>query len=285
MDLSKYFKTPLEQTIENHYRSLGIIHPIDLSVEKVSQAFGVEVYYKNFKSFSDNELYVIVLNQQDGLFQQRKTFFHELAHVIRHSGDQRRMPELFRQMQEADAERFSLYASMPFFMIESIPLLAAEEEAAGQLATVFHAPPEFALQRLRQIRERIAGAEFFAAAFKYPAVAREEREPIPASTDPVIRGIYGFEDLSRPHTLVIEQRAGFDWEQPLHIVVDGCYKSIDAHPYNRRDTAVVSSGDISITRNRADCLTINMSRVAWRHGTTATRLFLPMEAVDEAINF
>ncbi|NJJ41563.1 hypothetical protein [Paenibacillus apii] len=195
------------------------------------------------------------------------------------------MPELFRQMQDADADRFSLYAGIPFFMLESIPLPAAEEEAAGQLAAIFQVPPEFALQRLRQIQERIAGAEFLAAAFTYPAATQEAHLPITANSEPVIRGIYGLEDLSRPHTLVITQRGGFDWESPLLIDVDGYFKSVDSQPHSYRDGAVVRSGDLKIPRNRAGYVTIDMGRVASRHGQTANRLFLPMEAVDDAINF
>ncbi|MBY9081058.1 ImmA/IrrE family metallo-endopeptidase [Paenibacillus sp. HN-1] len=284
MHLSKYFKTPLEQTVEDHYRSLGIVNPIDLSAEDVAQAFGVEVYFKNIKSFSDNELSVIVLNDQDDIYKQRIAFFHELGHVLRHAGDQRRMPELFRQMQEADAERFCLYAAIPFFILESIPLPAAEEEAAGHLAKIFQVPPEFALQRLRQIQERISSAEFITATFTYPAPAREECIPLPTA-EPVIRGIYGLEDLSRPHTLVIEQRGGFDWESPLYIEVDGCFRSVDSQPYSYRDGAMVRSGDLKLPRDRSGYVTIDMGRIASRHGQTANRLFLPMEALDDAINF
>ncbi|QWU17337.1 protein of unknown function [Paenibacillus sophorae] len=284
MDMNKYFKTPLEQSIEEYYIANGILTPDYLVIDRIAEIFGVDVACNELRTFSDNELRVIFLCLTDDLNAQRLSFFHELCHVLRHAGDQRRMPELFLQLQEADAERFSLYAALPFFMLKKIQLPESEDEAAGLIGKVFRVPPKFAKQRLTQIKERITGAEFMAT-LTYTAAAREERIPEPINSDPVIRGIYGLEDLSRPHTLVIEQRGGFDWEQPLHIVVDGCFKSIDAHPYNKRDTAVVSSGDLSISRNRADCLTINMSRVAWRHGRTASRLFLPMEAVDDAINF
>lgn len=244
MNLSKYFKTPLEQTIEDYYLSRAILVPDELTVERVSEAFNVEVHYKNFKSFSDNELFVIVINQQEEHDVQRKTFFHELGHVLRHAGDQRQISRLLRQMQEADAERFCLYSSIPFFMLEKLQLPVVEDEAAGKVAALFQVPPEFALQRLKQIRERISNAEFMAA-LTYAASASEESLPSTTNNDPTIRGVYGLDDLSRPHTLVIEQRGGFEWDQPLYIEVNGNFKSVDVRPASTRDTAIVRSGDLS----------------------------------------
>lgn len=150
---------------------------------------------------------------------------------------------------------------------------------------MFQVSPELALQRLRQIRERITSSEFLSA-FNYTAVTKEERLPIPNTTEPIIRGIYGLDDLSRPHTLVIEQRDGFDWENPLYIEVDGCFKSIDYHQrYSLRDGAIVSSGDLSVPREHFGFISIDMGRISSRHGQTSNRLFLSMEAIDDALNF
>lgn len=284
MNLSKYFKTPLEQTIENHYLSRAILVPNDLTIERISEAFNVEVHFKSVKSFSDNELCVIVINQQDERDVQHKTFFHELGHVLRHVGDQRQISELFQQMQEADAERFSLYAAIPFFMLEKLQLPAFEEEAAGIVATVFQVPPEFALLRLKQIRERIASAEFMTA-FTYTAVAKENILPYTTTPEPIIRGVYGLDDLSRPHTLIIEQRGGFKWDQPLYIEVNGTFKSVDVHPNSNRDSAVVRSSDLSIPPSRSGYVMIDMERIASRHGQNANKLFLTIEALEDAINF
>ncbi|MDT3426121.1 Zn-dependent peptidase ImmA (M78 family) [Paenibacillus forsythiae] len=284
MDMNKYFKTLLEQSIEEYYIANGILTPDDLVIDRIAEIFDVDVAYNELRTFSDNELRVIFICLTDDLNARRLSFFHELCHVLRHAGDQRRMPELFLQLQEADADRFSLYAALPFFMLETIRLPQSEDEAAGLLGKVFQVPPKLAKERLTQIKERISGVEFMES-FTYTAAAMEERIPEPINSDPVIRGIYGLEDLSRPHTLVIEQREGFDWESPLHIEVDGCFKSVDSQSHSYRDGAVVRSGDLKIPRGHAGYVTIDMGRIASRHGQTANRLFLPMEAVDDAINF
>ncbi|WP_234541377.1 tyrosine-type recombinase/integrase [Paenibacillus pseudetheri] len=75
-------------------------------------------------------------------------FFHELCHVIRHSGDQRWMPDLFREAQEIDADRFALYATIPFFMLDQITLPIHRSEAISLLALEFHAYPELVDQAL-----------------------------------------------------------------------------------------------------------------------------------------
>ncbi|WP_445745031.1 MULTISPECIES: ImmA/IrrE family metallo-endopeptidase [unclassified Paenibacillus] len=59
------------------------------------------IYYDN-SPFSENENRVIFIDRRDNYIEQRKTFFHELCHVIRYSGDQRWMPEMFREAQEND---------------------------------------------------------------------------------------------------------------------------------------------------------------------------------------
>lgn len=284
MNLSKYFKTPLEETIEDYYLSQAILKPDELTIERVSEAFNVEVHFKNFKSFSDNELYVIVINQKDESEIQRKSFFHELGHVLRHTGDQRQMPKPFRHMQEADAERFCLYSAIPFFMLERLQLPVVESEAAGKIAAVFQVPPEFALQRLRMIRERISNVEFMSS-FTYTAAANEETLPIIAGSEPIIRGVYGIDDLSRPHTLIIEQRGGFEWEKPLYIEINGTFKSVDVRANSIRDSAVVRPSDLSIPRGRSGYVMIDMGRIASRHGQTANKLFLTTEALEDALNF
>lgn len=85
--------------------------------------------------------------------------------------------------------------------------------------------------------------------------------------------------------MVIENLNGFDWSDELHVEIDGNIKSCDPKPLIIRDGAFVTTGNLSVTHNRTGYISINMSRVAWRHGQTATRLFLPMEAIDDAINY
>lgn len=285
MNFCNYFKTPLEQIIQDVYLENGILTPEDLTIERISEMFKVDVVFDQAITFSDNQSMVIFLQRGVERTEQQKSFYHELGHVLRHAGDQRLMPKLFRQLQESDAERFCLYAAIPFFMFEKINLPSDEEMAAGYISKLFKIPPEFALQRLRQIQRRIAETEFLTS-FTYTAATRETKElTIPMSTEPIVRGIYGIDDLSSPHTLVIEQRGGFDWDKPLYIGMNSGIKSIDSRPYSLRDGVIVNSSEISVSSEHIGGVIIDMGRIASRHGHTADRLFLPIEAVDDAINF
>ncbi len=285
MKFCNYFKTPLEQSIQDVYLENGILTPEDLTIERVSEMFQVDVVFEQGITFSDNQSMVIFLQRGVERTEQQKSFYHELGHVLRHAGDQRLMPKLFRQLQEADAERFSLYAAIPFFMFEKATIPSDEETAAGYISKLFKIPPEFALQRLRQILRRIMETEFLTA-FTYTAAASEVKDiPLPMSSEPTVRGIYGIDDLSSPHTLVIEQRGGFDWDKPLFIGMNSGIKSVDSRPYSFRDGVIVKSSDISLSSEHIGGVMIDMGKIASRHGHSVDRLFLPMEAVDDALNF
>ncbi len=291
MNFSNYYKTPLEQWIESQYRLKGLLTPADLDIERIGQLFGVEVVYYDRPSFSDNELNVIFLNRSNNLAIQRRRFFHELCHVLRHAGDQRRMPTLFKQLQENDAEMFSLYAAIPFFMIQNIELPWYESEAIDLIAKEFQLPEKFARRRFNQIKERIDGAEFIAAAFTYKNISIESGaqetsvENEATSNEPSIHAVYNGEDFSRPFTLVIEHQQGFDWDKPLHVKIDRHYESCEPRFFTGERGAQVVSEDIIIPSGNPGQITINMPRIAWRQGQTSKRLFLPMEALEEAINF
>ncbi|MEC0131485.1 ImmA/IrrE family metallo-endopeptidase [Paenibacillus odorifer] len=293
MDFTNYFKTPLEQWIEEQYRTNDVLMPQDLDIDRIAMIFGVEIVYYDNSSFSDNEDKVIFIDRRHERTEQRKAFFHELCHVIRHSGDQRWMPETFREAQENDANRFALYAAIPFFMIEQVQLPINRSEVISLLVSEFQTYPDFAELRFKQVEERISDSKF-TSAFTYDEriLSNHEitiSEPSNSGLDylqqPRIHSLYGLEDFSRPQALVIEQRQGFNWNRPFHLNIERNYKLLSPSFYHSRHDATVLPGDLSVPPNQSGYVTINLSRVAWRHGQEVTRLILPMEAIDDAINF
>ncbi|MEC0169856.1 ImmA/IrrE family metallo-endopeptidase [Paenibacillus graminis] len=293
MNFCKYFKTPMEQWIEEQYLLGGILTPHDLDIDKIAMIFGVDIVYYDNSPFSENEDKVIFLDRRDDYIEQRKIFFHELCHVIRHSGDQRWMPELFREAQEHDANQFALYAMIPFFMLEQIQLPVNRSEVMCLLVSEFDVYLDFAKLRLNQIEDRITESKLLST-FTYtgnsPAnhgttIYESPMTGLDYLQQPRIRSLYGLKDLSRPEALVIEQRHGFNWNEPLLLNVERNYKLHNSSFYRSRHDATVLPGDLSLPQNQKGYVTINLSRVAWRHGQAVTRLILPMEAVDDALNF
>ncbi|MBO2942768.1 ImmA/IrrE family metallo-endopeptidase [Paenibacillus sp. F411] len=154
MIFPNYYETTLEQWVSNRYRASRILQPEDMDLDRISEVFLVDLRYDQCLPFSDNEERVIFLNKRDPHPIARMVYFHELCHVLRHAGDQRRMNKLFRDGQEADAKAFLLYASMPFFMISQLDIPENQKGATYYLAKLFSVPPKLAKQRLLQIQRR-----------------------------------------------------------------------------------------------------------------------------------
>lgn len=164
MLFSYYKQTSLEQWIHNKYEEHGIIHITDYSIERIAAAFDVTLIFGNFPPFSDNEDRVIFLNKHYDPIHTRAIFFHELCHVLRHAGDQRLMPGLFKDAQEAEAEHFVLYAAIPFYMFVKLDIPDQRHEAIPYVAEQFQVSMEIAEQRLDQIQRRILHGSLLAAA-------------------------------------------------------------------------------------------------------------------------
>ncbi|MCA1293692.1 ImmA/IrrE family metallo-endopeptidase [Paenibacillus sp. alder61] len=164
MLFSYYRETELEQWISGKYLAHGILGPAEHDIEHIAYAFGVDLVYEECPSFSDNEERVIFLNKHADDVTARVIFFHELCHVLRHAGDQRIMPAMFRSAQETEAEQFVLYAAIPFYMFTRLPVPDQRSEAVAYLAETFRVPYGLAEHRLDQIQRRVLHGSLIAAA-------------------------------------------------------------------------------------------------------------------------
>lgn len=174
---SYYKETFLEQWIHNKYEEHGIIHITDYSIENIAAAFDVNLVFGNFPPFSDNEDRVIFLNKHSDPVLTRAIFFHELCHVLRHAGDQRVMPELFKDAQEAEAEQFVLYAAIPFYMFAKMEVPDQRCEAIPYLAEHFQVSMKVAEDRLDQIQRRILHGSLLAAAREAHQENKTKQQP------------------------------------------------------------------------------------------------------------
>ncbi|MEF2964941.1 ImmA/IrrE family metallo-endopeptidase [Paenibacillus sp. M1] len=164
MLFSYYRETELEQWISAKYKEHGIVSTVEHDIEHIARAFGVALVYEECPSFSDNEEQVIFLNKHADDVTARVIFFHELCHCLRHAGDQRAMPALFKYAQESEAEQFVLYAAIPFYMFAKLPVPDQRSEAIPFLAESFRVPYDLAERRLDQIQRRVLYGSLLAAA-------------------------------------------------------------------------------------------------------------------------
>jgi Zn-dependent peptidase ImmA (M78 family) len=115
-----YKPFPLDQWVSRFYKRIGIYSPEDINEKAIARALRIHLSYSDKRSFSTEigNFQLININKDLDKQVQREVFFHELCHILRHSGYQYKiMPTAFREIQEWDAARFTRYAAIPFHML------------------------------------------------------------------------------------------------------------------------------------------------------------------------
>ncbi|GGH16972.1 ImmA/IrrE family metallo-endopeptidase [Paenibacillus segetis] len=152
-----YQMTNLEQFLEDIYKQNNITSPHQISIDEISHRLNVWVHKAEVRSRaveSTAGMHSMFLDSRITPEEQHFEFLHELCHLLRHTGNQTIMPESFTQAQEDEAERFILYAAVPFSMFSQLPIPGYHSEAVAYLSEIFRVPFEFAERRLDQIIRR-----------------------------------------------------------------------------------------------------------------------------------
>ncbi|MCV9886275.1 ImmA/IrrE family metallo-endopeptidase [Metabacillus halosaccharovorans] len=154
-----YKRTELEIWIEDIYKREGLLKPSDLSIDNVSKKLGFGVTFMEGapnRAIWDEEDAEIFLDSKLLIEETRGVFFHELGHPLMHYGDQGTMANKgFKELQEAQANQFQLYAAMPFFMIRELDLPNSENGIINVFIKEFNINRSLAKKRVEQIKRRI----------------------------------------------------------------------------------------------------------------------------------
>lgn len=166
-----YRTTPLEQWIEQLWLKSGIVSPSQLNIDDVAGRLDVWVHFMQdtSRALEYMGLRSILIDKRQGREAQWEDFLHELCHILRHAGNQTTMPRLFCEGQEAEANRFVLYASTPFFMLRELKLPDRMDEASEFIASHFGVTHELASKRLEQIQRRMFASILWEEALKQEA--------------------------------------------------------------------------------------------------------------------
>ncbi|MFJ5625408.1 ImmA/IrrE family metallo-endopeptidase [Peribacillus loiseleuriae] len=150
-----YTTTALEDWITNLYSVIKIYHPKQISEENISRNYRIFLHRKprpsNFEIIGRYE--GITIDSRETREIQREMFFHELCHILRHTGVQSMMPQAFRELQERDAKHFTRYAAIPFHMLKYIDI--DDPYVVDQMVSLFKVTPELCEARLEQIKNRM----------------------------------------------------------------------------------------------------------------------------------
>jgi hypothetical protein len=154
MVLNNYYTTALEDWVTNFYKRLRIIHPKQIDIEYIAKVYDIFLH-KNPRNASYEVVgryRGITIDSREPSEIQREMFFHEFCHILRHRGIQTMLPSAFRELQEWDARHFTLYAAIPFHMLQYIDF--EDTHIIDQMVSIFKVTPELCAERLEQIRNR-----------------------------------------------------------------------------------------------------------------------------------
>jgi Zn-dependent peptidase ImmA (M78 family) len=147
------FCTEKEITISNQMKSLGICSASDLSYENLCTVFNIDILYRNGQSkcIFEDDYALIFLDNRLPYYEQRRVFFHELAHYLYHYGNQRKMPKPLLSLQEEQASYISLYLAMPRHIFEPALL---KYESVESLQEVFELPKDMIVDRCNSLKRQ-----------------------------------------------------------------------------------------------------------------------------------
>ncbi|MCY8513501.1 ImmA/IrrE family metallo-endopeptidase [Bacillus atrophaeus] len=140
----------LEDRIKTIYTGIGITDPSTWDLELIADRLKIIVHYKNRSSAAVKLLGMacIILDSRISKKKQWEDFSHELCHYINHVGVQYKLPPLFRELQENQANAFMYHFAVPSFMLKNIKLAATKRESISLISDLFQVTHPFAEKRL-----------------------------------------------------------------------------------------------------------------------------------------
>lgn len=155
----------LEEFVEKIYRRHHITRPSQLNMFWLADQLDIGLYFAGGESES---LYwegrhFIFLDRSLTRQRQWQDFGHEVCHVLMHEGYQRRMYELFRELQEWQADNFMYHFCVPTFMLRDLVLPDTIPEAVQLISHTFQVEVAFAETRLDRYLRKLYPDGFQAA--------------------------------------------------------------------------------------------------------------------------
>ncbi|WP_074554588.1 ImmA/IrrE family metallo-endopeptidase [Bacillus cereus] len=145
-----YHTTQLEDHIHELYESLYISIPEHINMKIIAKKLNIWLHFAPFgsRAICKDGLPSIIIDSRSPFYHQWEDFGHELCHILFHVGNQICMPKLFLEYQEMKASNFMLHFCVPTFMLRTLNLPEARQEAIYLIATTFNVSFHTAEQRL-----------------------------------------------------------------------------------------------------------------------------------------
>lgn len=150
-----YKTTALEDWITERYLRMNIKEAPDINIKRIARIYDISIHYKPMPARYDifGRYRGIVLDSRVSVPEQREQFFHESCHVLRHVGHQSMMTKAFRELQEWDANRFTMYAALPYYMVKNYNF--EDPQIIINLAHNFKVTEDLCKKRMEHIKRNI----------------------------------------------------------------------------------------------------------------------------------
>lgn len=285
-----YETTPLEQYVENLYKVHGIHTPQQLIIEEISRRLNIWIHYEKVPSRAleaTSGMYTMFLDSRLPAKRQYVDFLHELCHLLRHAGNQMKLPKSFTQAQEDEANNFVLYAAMPISMISKLSLPDNQTNAIRFLATTFRVPLNLAQQRLEQIQRRIYQGKLLHETTKL----MEHRSPIDSVENATISEpqFYAYfdpsDDYITPSQIVIEvDEVTMLSQEELVFSLDGPFQQIDENQLEAFiNSKPIKFNDMDYTKDGQ--IRLKLSHLASRYYNSAFKFIVQRKDIEQLLQF
>ncbi|CQR58453.1 ImmA/IrrE family metallo-endopeptidase [Paenibacillus riograndensis] len=280
-----YKKTHLEHFVEQIYIDHHIQIPEDITIEKLSTELNIYVEYAPIRSRayeSNSGIRCILLDNRITPMKQRFEFLHELCHILRHAGNQMVLPSPFIKAQEEDAEKFLLYATMPFFMIQPGALSDEYDVAIHQLSSIFGVSKDMAKKRFDQILRREYEGELIPDAGGRQLSRRKNAEPNQDNYETKIFAYYDpHSTLDGPDQLIVclDQKtllSQHEWVVP----VEERFQEIDLESLKNIEIESATRGDLICFDGQ---LTLQIHQLVYKYGLSKRNFVLQMRDIEQIL--
>lgn len=283
--ITHYKNTHLEDFVEQLYEQHKISKPEEITVPNVSKQMNIIVKSIEIKTMKGSSFltpsghHIIFLDKSRSHKEQRVDFFHELGHLLRHSGNQLVMPKQFAKYQEWDAELFVLYSLMPISMIKQLRLSPDRKQAIQQLAETFTVGTELASKRYDQImRREIEGTLISETAAGY---SLREVKPINVSS-PEFYVYYdptGTTDGPSQMIVVLDEWSLMN-QREIDLPIYDRLPEMDQEDVSKFDGVTVHQSDVICWDGR---VTLQVHELLFRHGLNRQKFIIHMNNVEMLI--
>ncbi len=142
-------ETYLERYVQRLLQDKGIKTINDMTIERLSEAFDIHVFYKPYGTCMKTRcgVTVIMIDSRVNETEQYHQFIHELAHLICHHTSIKYLNNNQWKYYELKAEKVVKYITIPSFLISGYTTV---EEVSEE----FHVSYDLAMKRLEAIKNR-----------------------------------------------------------------------------------------------------------------------------------